>query len=258
MKHLTKKAYSRKALTIGVAVFSVIALTATGLAAFILSSSAEKGATGGINVGGVSEKNVNINFKGLKSPSSDQLKDDYKFSFNPTKDDNKGRVRYDGANSEQLSCIIEGTIDPAEVVSKVTVRLDVLKKSTDSDNWVVDEEANSKFKSAATTGNYITLPECFGKDVEVTTGEGDYSYTTSDNKMNFTLKIAFGWGTAFNNMNPGNYYDEDVEGKAKSDATMKTEMAAFTKALTGSDNPEADTTLNYKITIKADTAAKSE
>lgn len=257
MKHLTKKAYSRKALTIGVAVFSVIALTATGLAAFILSSSAEKGATGGINIGGVSEKNVNININGLKS-SGDQLLDSYKFSFNPKSNDDKGRVRYDGTNAEQLSNTITGTIDPAEVVSKVTVRLDVLKKSADSDTWVVDEEANSKFKSAATTGNYITLPECFGKDVEVTTGEGDYSYTTSDNKMNFTLKIAFGWGTAFNNMNPGNYYDEDAEGKAKSDATMKDEMAAFTKALTGSDNPEEDTTLNYKITIKADTAAKNE
>lgn len=258
MKHLTKKAYSRKALTIGVAVFSVIALTATGLAAFILSSSAEKGATGGINVGGVSEKNVNINFKGLKSSSSDELNDSYKFSFNPKQDDNKGRVRYDGTNSENLSCTIEGSIDPAEVVSKVTVRLDVLKKSADDNTWIVDDEANSRFKSAATTGNYITLPECFGKDVEVTTGEGDYSYTTSDNKMNFTLKIAFGWGAAFKHANPGNYYDEDSEGKAKSDARMKEEMAAFTKALTGSDNPETDTTLKYKITIKADTAAKSE
>lgn len=256
MKHLTKKAYSRKALTIGVAVFSVIALTATGLAAFILSSSAEKGATGGINVGGVSEKNVNIKIEDLKS--GDQLPDSYKFSFNPNKDDNKGRVRYDGTNSEQLSNTIKGSVDPAEVVSKITVRLDVLKKSEDGETWVVDDNANSRFKSAAETSNYITLPKCFANEVEVTTGEGDYSYTTSDNKMNFTLKITFGWGAAFNNQNPGNYYDDDPEGKAKSDAKMKEEMTAFTKALTGSENPEADTTLNYKITIKADTAAKSE
>lgn len=251
MKHLTKKAYSRKALTIGVAVFSVITLTATGLAAFILSSSAEKGATGGIDVGGVAEKNVNIEISGMKSDNSGQLLDSYKFSFNPKSNDSTGRVRYDGANGEQLSNIITGTIDPAEVVSKVTVRLDVV----DNDGNV-DTTANSRFKAAAGQ-DYITLPKCFGDGVEVTTGEGDYSYTTSDNKMNFKLNIAFGWGAAFNKLNPGNYYDDDPVGKAKSDAQMKEEMAAFTKALTGSNDPKADTTLNYKITIKADTAAQN-
>lgn len=251
MKHLTKKAYSRKALTIGVAVFSVIALTATGLAAFILSSSAEKGATGGINVGGVAEKNVNIEIDGMKSNNSGQLLDSYKFSFNPKSDDTTGRVRYDGKNGEQLSNTITGTISPAEVVSKVTVRLDVV----DNDGNV-DATANSRFQAAAGQ-NYIILPTCFAKEVEVTTGGEKYSYTTEDNTMKFELNIAFDWGSAFNSKNPGNYYDDDEAGKAKTDSMMKEEMAAFTYALTHSDDPKADTILNYKITIKADTATQT-
>ena len=250
----TNKSGQRKSLTIGLAAFASVCLIATGFAAWIISTKTEKKVDGNVAIGAVSNANVDIN---VTTEAKDRA-----FSFNPKSNDDKGRIRYDGTNAEKLDFTLTGTVGPERFVTSFKVRLDIAKEEVEEGNkkWVVDTEANDRFTTAATE-NYLVLPSCFGQDVELIGSEDEnytYSASATDKSMaNFSAKIEFGWGTAFNKLNPGNYYDEDDKGKLVDDATRTSTMNDFYTVLTGpvtADETPKDVNLHFLLTISAGTS----
>ena len=95
MAKLTRKSYQRKAMVVGATAFAGIALVATGFAAWVISSSATEKFKGNVQVGTISEKSIEITDIALKEVDGTR---DF-FSFEPTKTDVSGRVRYDGKDN---------------------------------------------------------------------------------------------------------------------------------------------------------------
>ncbi len=257
----TNKSGQRKSLTIGLAAFASVCLIATGFAAWIISTKTEEKVDGNVAIGAVSNANVEIN---VTTEAKDRA-----FSFNPKSDDDKGRIRYDGTNAEKLGFTLEGKVGPERFVTSFKVRLDIAKEEGEEGNkkWVIDTEANNRFTTAATTTkNYLVLPSCFGQDVELIgstdknyTYTGSASVTDTDKSMaDFSAKIEFGWGIAFNKLNPGNYYDEDDKGKLVDDATRTNTMNDFYTVLTGNTVTAGETLqdvkLHFLLTISAGTS----
>ncbi len=262
MKQLTKKAYTRKAIIIGSIAFSLIALTATGLAAFVLSASSESTPQGGLHVGIVDTKAIKINVDDAGGDGAMPKDDKYIIDFDPKKDDNSGRIRWDNQNYERLSNTVTGNIDPASVLStsKVTAKLTMGSYDSSTATWTDNEAMMTNFKNAASgEKQYIVLPDCFDNEVELTTNNDNYKLTYRSEKdiCDFSITFSFNWGSFFNGMNPGNYYDDDEEGKAISDKQMQEDMAAFQKALFGEREAEADLAISYKLTIKVDTTSSN-
>ncbi len=266
MKQLTKKAYSRKAVIIGAVAFSAIALTATGVAAFVLSASSESNPQGGLHVGVVDTKAIKIQVNDMNGDGAMSGTTGYVIDFDPEKNDSEGRIRWDNQQYERMSNTVTGIINPASVAatSKVTAKLTMGYYDSSEQTWTENTTIMENFKEAAkddeTHNQYITLPECFDNEVELTTDANNKNYylaLSADAKdtYDFSITFAFGWGTFFKGMNPSRYYDEDVDGKAKSDAEMGEEMNAFMKALFGEEEQTGDLAINYKLTIKVDTTA---
>ncbi len=263
MKQLTKKAYSRKAVIIGAVAFSAIALTATGVAAFVLSASSESNPQGGLHVGIVDTKAITIEVNDMNADGSMSEETGYVIDFDPVKGDNEGRIRWDNQHYERMSNKVTGIINPASVAatSKVTAKLTMGSYDSDKATWTENTALMKNFKKAAEEGDYqyITLPECFDNEVELSTSSDNYNLVLhgdpADDTYDFSITFAFGWGTFFNGMNPSLYYDRDDRGKAISDKQMGEEMKAFQVALFGEEEQTSDLAINYKLTIKVDTTA---
>lgn len=202
----TKKNYSRRKLVAGIAIFASVALIGSGFAAFVISANQSRSVEGNIEIGKVEEQSVSITNVALSES---------KIQFEPKAEDATGRVRYDGTNKEILSTVLSFKFDHADMVESIHVGLDVPEG----------------IKSAA-TANYITLPAAAGDGVDIAlTGDKsgatitDVADATKTKTVSYT--IAFGWGSAFNGKNPGEYYDSDDAGKLVGDSDMKTTLETF-------------------------------
>ncbi len=262
----TKKSGQRKAFVVGIAAFASVCLIATGFAAWVISAKAEKKENGNVAIGTVNSANIQI--KVDQDTDDDGQLNGVGFSFNPKESDKSGRVRNDGTNFENLGFTLTGSVGPQRFVTSFTVRLDIVKEKKVSGaeegakkEWEVDTEANTRFE-AAKTANYITLPDCFGKDVDLRTAGGyTASNDTGDNaSATFSKEIKFGWGSVFKGQNPGEYYDIDTDGKQVSDKTVEDTLSNFYTTLTGIEDTEqakADQNLNFRITLTAGTDQKA-
>ena len=263
----TKKSGQRKAFAVGIAAFASVCLIATGFAAWVISAKAEKKETGNVDIGKVSSADVQI-VVAQEEGTTGILSDAYGFSFNPKKEDTTGRVRYDGTNAESRELHLNGTVGPQRFVTSFKIRLDITTGNGEDGKPVKNEAANQCFKDAKTK-NYIGLPECFDTDVELV---GTNAYTkdsSTDNNANatFAYDVKFTWGSAFGNVNPGLYYDEDEIGKKVSDADVSTTLDDFYYTITGDQKPTStgdatsgeqkvveDKKIKFLITLTADTA----
>ena len=234
---LTRSSYKRKLIMFGVSIFTSLALTATGFAAWVLSQDATGNLDGNVEIGAIEEANIEIEdltfVDGLDS-----------FIFEPQESDVSGRVRNDGENFESLTVSISWSLTNYQSVGDV----------------YVDLKIPSTVK-AAIDANYITLPEGLtyvttGDEDETLktetiqigekqvtyyiarytiasslnlSGEGNLSISGSDTDFGtynvttdtqdtsvkdaaFTANLTFGWGSAFNHKNPGVYYDSNAAG----------------------------------------------
>lgn len=262
----TKKSGQRKAFAVGIAAFASVCLIATGFAAWVISAQAKKNENGNIAIGTVNSANIEI--KVTQDTDDDGQLNGVGFSFNPKESDKSGRVRNDGTNFENLGFTLTGTVGPQRFVTSFTVRLDIVKEKIvpgaeegAKKEWEVDTEANARFV-AAKDANYITLPDCFGNEVDLKTAGGYTASTdTGDNAVaQFNKEIKFGWGSVFKGQNPGEYYDTDVDGKQVSDKDVEETLSQFYATLIGVENTEevkADQNLNFRITLTAGTDQKA-
>ena len=262
----TKKSGQRKAFAVGIAAFASVCLIATGFAAWVISAQAKKNENGNIAIGTVNSANIEI--KVTQDTDDDGQLNGVGFSFNPKESDKSGRVRNDGKNFENLGFTLSGTVGPQRFVTSFKVRLDIVTEKTvegaeegAKKEWEVDTKANNRF-IAAEKANYITLPDCFGQDVDLRTAGGYIPNSGTDDKAvaEFSKEIKFGWGTVFGGENPGEYYDTNEQGKAVSDDVVEKTLSEFYTALTGIQDTEeakADKNLNFRITLTAGTDQKA-
>ena len=230
MAKITRRSYKRKKVVLGVSIFASIALISTGFAAFVIAKNAEANKDGNVVVGTV--KDAAIGFVGVKQ-SADS------FVFDCKADDDSGRVYYqdEGNGGERLTITITGGITNPDYLKSGTIQMTVPASVT-----------------AAVAKNYIVLPDCVDTAQNLTFTEytvvANDAFNTSTDKVavgtkvkKFSYDITFTWGTAFNGKNPGEYYDEDEEGKAVAYETVKSTMEDFYAKLKTSDK--------YNVTLKA-------
>ena len=218
MAKMTRKSYRRKKIILGVSLFASVALISTGFAAWVLASQAEATAEGNVTVGTVTDSSIKIENVHLSANS---------FLFEPKESDTTGRVRNDDTNFENLTITVTGDITPATYVSEATIQLEV---------------PEGVKTAAGDTKNYIVLPTCVAAPQELTlvAGEGD--------TKTFSYDITFAWGSAFNGLNPGEYYDDDETGKAVADATLKSTLEDLRTCMYGEG---VETSPKFNVTIKA-------
>lgn len=214
-KKLTRNSYKRKVILFGLVIFMSIALISTGFAAWILAQDSKTETNGNINVGAVSEGNLNLSIDEIENPN---------FIFEPTEDDTVGRVRNDGTNFENLKVTISGSIQNANFLGDLELKLTVPQAVLD-----------------AAEAGYIVLPECATKVINLNEVEGAVS--SAENVASFSYTIEFKWGATFGNMNPGLYYDTDEAGLKVSYEDLKTTLEAFYN-LMGATN-------SYTVTVTA-------
>lgn len=245
---MTKNSFKRKAIIFGVMIFMSIALISTGFAAWIISTNKDGEATGNIQVGVISEKNIQVLDVKLSAAS---------FEFEPAKDDNNGRLRWDGSKHEILSTTVTAYVTNTQYLKELNIKLNL------SEAVGVQNAANAK---------YINLPTCVtavnvNKDahlLELGSGEDfqynetkKYSQLTETEKAacgtvkKLTYEITFTWGENFGNINPSLYYD--AAGKSISDDKMKADMIAFRKTMYNTTDEEANsdlTPLNFRVVLE--------
>ncbi len=245
---MTRNSFKRKAIIFGVMVFMSIALISTGFAAWIISTNKGGEKTGNIQVGVISEKNIQVLDIKLSADS---------FEFEPAKDDNNGRLRWDSSKYEVLSTTVTAYVTNTQYLKELNIKLD-LSQAVGVQN--------------AATAKYINLPACVtavnvndAHLVELGTGE-DFQYNNSKKYSELTetekaacgtikkltYEIKFTWGEKFGNTNPSLYYDD--AGKEISDEIMRADMIAFRKAMYNTTDEEANnvlTPLSFKVILEA-------
>lgn len=230
MAKLTRKSYKRKKIAFAAVILGGVALVSSGFAAWALSSNVKQKTKGSVNVGAVKNGNLKMNITSKIGETAVDLDKGY-FNFDTKANDNTGRVRAEvdqtAANSESLSISYGITIkSPIDNFKDLTVSM-VAKKN--------DVEDTTTLSSAKNKG-YIVLPDCAENTVTLTkdntpslnsdvptafvtktdgeekgTGEDEgvvykYSWTT-------TYTVNFKWGTLFDGLNPGEYYDKPYSGE---------------------------------------------
>lgn len=215
-KRLTRNAYKRKIILFGLLVFLGIGLVSTGFASWMMSSSAKSESSGNVSVGII--QSANLEFDSIElyklqeyyNPVTNEYSVDevlvtsletglegFIFSFEPHLNDSTGRVHYGESEfgSESLTMIIRGVVGPVSVLRDVTISIEL-----------------PDFIEQAVAAGYIDVPECYTKPKVLTLGHGLEVSNEDTRKVQFEYTISFKWGSAFNYMNPGSYFDEDPSG----------------------------------------------
>ena len=244
----TRRSYKRKLIVFGVSIFMSLALSATGFAAWVISKDAEKKADGAVEIGAVTEASVEITeiqfLDDKKDPSADARHKS--FIFEPLASDTTGRVRYDGTSEpENLDIEFTWKVSNFQIVGDLFVdfKLPVEVYTAIEKNWIalpeqfvildgveeitvgegekatksnykvaryviqdIDQETPKRIDPAGTGDNYVD--NILKYDV-TKTAEGIITDVT------FTMKIAFKWGSVFDSLNPGIYYDKDYDDLTK-------------------------------------------
>lgn len=215
----TRRAFRRKLLTFGLATFMCVALSATGFAAWMLSNDARADVNGGLQVGAVSEAGIEIDPPVIDGSAN--------FLFEPQASDTTGRVRYDGANSENLDVVVSWSLSNYQSLKETVLEFKVPETVQDLvtegyvslPGWLLNQKTEDIKGTDGVERKYFVYTMTIARDAintDSTTTSGTYQNVlayefekTGDSvTMNFTLTIAFAWGeTRFGGQNPGVYFD---------------------------------------------------
>lgn len=211
-----QKSY-KKALTIGIATFSAVALIATGTAAFILVTGGSDSLDGSISVGEVEDNSIE-----LDAYVGDVGTNNVSYTFDADENDRTGRVQWDGTNKESLTSTITVSIKPAEgadisqadINSKYSLSYTVEVKNDDSGNFAkyVTTKGTSA-ETAATSKEFLQLTSSASTgDIAntdlVSVGEANTIAMPTEGNTTTTFNLNFAWGKFFNYQNPSLYFDD--------------------------------------------------
>ena len=134
-----------------------------------------------------------VNFKNLETANEKVI---FTGPIFTKKFDNRGMVRSDGITDENLSITIEGSISNFEYLGGLNVKLAELEQG---DTFIDDAVAKG----------YIDLSDCPFADEEGYNFSSDEIQAIKNASGVFSFTISLKWGSTFNGMNPGFYYDNE-------------------------------------------------
>ena len=218
-RRITRNSYKRKIILVGIMLFMSIALVSTGFAAWVISTGATQEDNGNVEIGIVEGSELEFveikyysdvyNVQESKYEEQEVNIETFEYRFNPKANDTQGRVRYQGeGNDESLKLKIVGYVKPIEFIKNVTFKMEVPQS----------------VKDAADAG-YIVLPECATTTVTLSNlqaGAGDFS-----DCYKFEYTVEFKWGSVFEGLNPGDYYDSHENGTKVETSAVMTELQKF-------------------------------
>lgn len=232
MAKLTRKSYKRKKIAFAAVILGGVALVSSGFAAWVLSNNKENSNEGAVTVGEVKdaslEMTVTLKTKRYTLDTQDwTAQNDVnsgKFNFNPEFGDVEGKGGRVYNDSES-----DGKFDCENLTLRYTIVVSSTSRTAFKELKVLMNEKDSGTKiSTATseTNNWIVAPSCFGKEETISasssTDAQQKKFTgptekTLEGKTTYSwtldYDLTFGWGSAFNSMNPAKYFDEDSTGK---------------------------------------------
>ncbi|MBQ7408520.1 MAG: hypothetical protein IJW13_04525 [Clostridia bacterium] len=193
-RRLTRNSFKRKIIVFGIALFMSIAFVATGFAAWVISTNASHTSSGNVNVGVVSE--ADIEFKEVKIEPAN-------FSFEPVENDETGRIRWNGTEFESLTVVVTGTVTNYQYIADalnngLTIKLNV----------------NENIQKAHDEG-YIVLPEFTAAEIDMRTlaeslAGATVSQPDENDEVTFVIPVTIGWGEKFGFMNPSEFFDQST------------------------------------------------
>ncbi len=265
MKKSTRRAFSRKAVSLAVCLFVVAALITTGFAAWLLSNDSQDSVTGNVTASTVNDQSLSVSITNKDSLGT--------IKFAPDKNDNAGAIRYDASKPddfENLSVTVEASFNNFDHFKSLDITVNVSDAVLKAAGYTWTEGASRTYtyKNDTTTPAYIRLPEyvrdkdgnklgsyptnydvskevrtiTYNETAKTTT---DSYYDTGANKAvitasetdqtaTVTFKVEFGWGEYFGKVNPG--YDGNgsdnpstLEKKILDSVTQEEKNAAMTE-----------------------------
>lgn len=241
-KRSTRRAFGRRALAFGVAMFAMVTLTAVGFAAWLISTNSTAEGTGGIVTQEVSQANIEITVENVNN--SGEL-----VGFAGSPDNTDSNIKYDivyaapeGAKGlitwtngtgndkpENLTFSFKGYIENAHRVGQLyfsvkvpQIIIDAAGLTKTGDTWTfdptkayvelpacaVDMDGNPipKIENGSWVANAMTEKVAFENitDEGATLTNGEVELTiAAGNRVNFIGKqITFKWGARYSNINP--------------------------------------------------------
>lgn len=196
----------KKAVTIGVAAFSAVALLTTGAAAFVLTNEATKDTTGNVNVGAVVDKGLEIS---LTTPEK------VDFMLDAETSDNSGRVQYssEAGKTPNRHVDITGTITKGADInwSDVALTFTFTVGNDESGNFAkyvktTTDASESEYLTLTYTDTKDDAPDKKAKKACPVGGDGT-TLTVNQADGSFDLDLDLNWGSVFSGENPSEYYD---------------------------------------------------
>lgn len=224
---LTRRAFRRKLIMFGVSIFSSLALTATGFAAWVLSQDANQEANGSIDVATITDKTIEM------SPIT-FVNDVNSYTFDAQKGDNDGRVKWDGEHYESLAVQAQWSVTNYDFVTNHTVEFlipegihksitaghivapaGLIQKTTGSGDSATPATEELDLDGDDTKSVYYVYYYNVALNTKLTGDngtDGPISWkkdAENTRKVSFTLNLSFAWGETFGGVNPSVYYDNE-------------------------------------------------
>ncbi len=228
---------NHKAAFIAFLAIGSVALASSGSAMWLLALRAMQEAKGNVNIGTVSDAKVSFSDVSFLKESEDD-RDYNRISFDAAKDDDEGRVRYDGNNGEHLSVTITGKLNAYHYVKSCTYKLSVPEciKEGINKQYIALDTGNGRYEEAK---DYIAKPQPFSFS-PIKDESGNDTGAAS-----FSVTVGFIWGEYFKGLNPSVYYDNDEYTGNKTIDEITSEFNEFRRIMYGypegsyvPDNPD--------------------
>lgn len=218
-KRSTRRAFGRRALAFGIAMFAMVTLTAVGFASWLISTNSTAQGTGGIVTQSVSQANIKITVDNVNNANELINKEDndakYEIVF-AAPEGAKGLITFNsegGADKwENLTFSFNGSVENAHRVGKLLFSVKVPDAivaaaglSKDGNNWVytpanafielpayaMDKDGNKlpKVVNGTWDGTSETEKVSFSNITELT-GEGLTSTITNGDSANGTITLS--------------------------------------------------------------------
>ena len=212
-----KKKSKTKGLALGIAILSSAAVVSTGFAAWVISGGETKDVSGTINADTVTN---NYHTLSVVTWNSNQIcfgapKGDTKGSGSHLNNDGQGIYATENLIASGTFAIANVNENPATFSSLFETGKCVFAEDTTENG----SDTSKQFATYVTSGYVAEMPVAVSfKDSDTDTSSvGAYiikgSYSAETKTLTCTVKVVFGWGTAFKNENPFVYFNSD-EGAA--------------------------------------------
>ena len=241
---LTRNSFKRKIIVFGVAIFMSVAMMATGFAAWVISTNAKTEGTVGVEVATIEKGNLTIEMDESLFATKEGGAHNEKLTFGPDGADTEGylKAKTGSTDTENLSVQIKGVVKNVENLGELTLTVDLsaFAAAIEANYIVLDME-----DAVETTVEGVAHTYIYTVDI----GKGSTYYVASGSNADFDIELKLKWGSAFNNKNPGYYFDGDIDFSDTEDAvildTIENALNAFNEKVGGK---------TIKVTVLAEVA----